>query len=299
MVITEELQFPIIGDNWEEQEQDWRLSWESIILMDKLDQMPKLNTVVKVWNQYTHKRHNTSCTKFAAYNVFATMRDHDGSFAEIDEVEKTSLDMWWPGPGHGRSASQWFDAVRKTLNPKYESKQVSKWKYDIGSDVRKKLLDKHIPCGCSILVDSAYWKDIKDGKVDGTDFGKNYGHADVIQKNPKWDWYMMIDSVWWVKYTLSNDVFDELVASGNIRGYGYVFLPLNIINMPELSTKLPAHVTVGQTTDADEKDIIVARETEVSARLDSGWDVNKLYKTYTGKYAITRMLLDLRSIRGF
>ena len=40
--------------------------------------------------------------------------------------------------------------------------------------------------------------------------------------------------------------------------------------MPELSTKLPAHVTVGQTTDADEKDIIVARETEVSARLDSG-----------------------------
>jgi len=289
----------MVWDNWEEQEADWWLSWESLILMDKLDQMPKLNNILKVWNQYTHKRHNTSCTKFAPYNIFATMWDHDWSWDEIDEVEATSLELWRPWPWSGWSASQGFDAVRKTLNPKYDAKQVSKWKYDIGSEVRTKLLDKHIPCGCSIIVDSAYWKDIKDGKVDGTKFAKNYWHADVIQKNPNGDGYMMIDSVGGVTYTLTNDVFDKLLSSWNIRGYGYVFLPLNIFNMPELSTKLPPHVTVGQVQDADDKDIIVAWETEVSKRLDNWGDVAKLYKSYTGKHATTRMLMDLRSIRGF
>jgi len=40
------------------------------------------------------------------------------------------------------------------------------------------------------------------------------------------------------------------------------------MNMPELSTKLPPHVQVNETKDADEKDIIVARETEVSERIN-------------------------------
>ncbi len=217
----------------------------------------------------------------------------------MDEIEAKSIEMWWEWPGNGWSASQWFDAVRKTLNPKYPEKAMSKWKYDIWSEVRNILLDKCIPVGISIIVDSTYRKDVKDGDIDSKTFSKNYGHADVIQKNPNGNWYMMIDSVGGVTYTLTQEVFDSMLTNGNIRWYWYCFLPVNILNMPELSHQLPPHISAWPITDPDEKDIIVAWETEVSAWLNNGGDVNRLYKSYNGRHAITRMLMDLRSIRGF
>ena len=291
--------FPTIGDNGLEQEQDWWLSGESIILMDKLEAMPKLDTVIKVLNQYIHDRHKTSCTKFAPYNVFATIRNHEQTWEEMDEIEAKSLELGREWPGNGWSASEGFDALRKTLNPKYPEKAMSKWKYEIWSDVRKKLLDKCIPVGCSILVDSVYRKDVKDGKVDGIKFEKNYWHADVIQKNPNGEWYMMIDSVGGITYTISQEVLDGMATNGNIRGYWYCLLPIDIMQMPELSTQLPEHIKPWQVQDPDDKDIIVAWETEVSERLNSGGDVNRLYRSYKGNKATTRMLIDLKFIRGF
>ena len=61
--------------------------------MDKLAEMPTLDTVIKVINPYVHKRHNTSCTKACPYNVYSTMRNHDQTFEEFDEIEKKSLEM--------------------------------------------------------------------------------------------------------------------------------------------------------------------------------------------------------------
>lgn len=292
------MQYPMIWDEWLEQDSDRWLSWESIILLDKLQRMPVLDSTYRVLNQYIHQRHNTSCTKFAPYTVFCSIWNHDPSFSEIDEIEKKSLEMWWAWPWNGRSMTYWFDACQDIVNTKYPSKKVSKRKFDVGGKVWDIILNKKIPVWVSIIVDSVYRNDVTDGNLNWSNFQKEYGHADCIQQINDTT-LMMIDSVGGKTYTIQKDLFYKLINTGNIRNYWFCFIPSNILNMPELSKTLPLHITTSQVKDSDDRDIIIAWETEVSAWISKGGDLNKLYKSYLGKNAITRMLMDLRSIRGF
>ena len=288
------------ADTWEEQDEDYRLSWESLVLMGKLEQMPELNTTFRVMNQYVHERHNDFCTGFAPYNAFCTIRDHEPSFEEIDEIAYTAqhnMDSPWEWPGNWRALTYGYDAVRKTLNPKYPEKAVTKWKFDVGSEVRNMLLKKRIPMWVSIIVDKAYRKDIKDWLLSGDTFNKNYWHADTLQHHHTEDCYLMLESVWGITYKVPKDIFDKLIEDKNIRAYWYCFIPSNILNMPELATNLPKHVLPSEVKDSDDKNIIVAWETEVSDRLNKWGKTEDLYGDYTGKNAIMRMVIDLKFIR--
>lgn len=291
--------FPINWDIWLQQDSDWRLSGESIVLMDKIRELPVFNDVVRVANQYKHERHNDSCTKFAPYNIWCTMFDREISYEEIDEVEKISLDLGWEWPWNWRSSTYWFDSLRKYVNANHEEYWVSKRNYNLFSEVFDLLMEKRVPIWISIQVDSNYWKDIKDWVLNWDSFKKNYWHADVIMQMSKDNKnYTMLDSVGWVTYKISKTKFKKLFDDWNIRAYWYCLLPLKIINMPELATNLPQHILASETKDPADKEIIVAWETEASVRLNNGWDVNKLYKNYKDKHAITRMLIDLKFIRS-
>ncbi len=170
--MTNENLFPMIWDNWKIQDSDQWLSWESLILLEMLWRMPTLDNVVHARNQYVHKRHYTSCTKFYAYNIYCTLWNHIGSWEEIDEIEKKSIDMWWKWPWYWWSSSQWGDSMIAVMNPINDKQKVKKRLYyvDITSKVFRMILDKYIPVGLSIIVDSKYRTDIKDWKLDWTKF---------------------------------------------------------------------------------------------------------------------------------
>jgi hypothetical protein len=45
--------------------------------------------------------------------------------------------------------------------------------------------------------------------------------------------------------------------------------------------KLPDHITRDEATSPETREIIIARENEISAWIDNGGDIEKLYKNYT------------------
>lgn len=230
-------------DNWVVQDTDYVLSWESPLILIKIKELPTFDSTRYARNQYVHKRHNDSCTKFRWYNAWCTMFNHQWSRSEIDQIEEESLKMWRPGPGHGRSSSQWGDAVRRVMNRLYPEKPVSKRYYDFWSDAHELLKEKHCPINVSIVVDSEYWKQSKTWRITWKKFKKNYGHADLVCV---WDGteYTMIESVGWRAVKIAPDVWDALVANGNIRNYWYVLLPIDPKTLPEWEIKGFAEIKI-------------------------------------------------------
>jgi len=65
-----------------------------------------------------------------------------------------------------------------------------------------------------------------------------------------------------------------------------------------LMAKLPVHLSKDEATSPETKEIIIARENEISVWLDQGGDPAQLYKDYTWEHAIIRMLIDLKWVRS-
>lgn len=282
--------FPKVGDTGEQQESDWVLSGESPTLMEKIKKLPTIDDENYWRDQYNHKRHITSCTKFAYYNQWCTIFNSEWSYEEIDKVEDKSIEMGWKWPGYGWSSSLGADAVRKTLG------YVSKWMVYLWSDAWKELIKRNRPIGISISVDSDFRKQAKAGKLTSTVFARKYGHADTIKSKVGHPGvYEMIDSVHRYKYDITQEQLDELLSNHNVRWYGYVLLPNDLIDLPDYSW-LPQHITEWDVSDNDAKAIISAWKYEAMTWIQNGWELN--YTDYTNTYAVNRMLIDLAMIRA-
>jgi hypothetical protein len=286
--------FLINDDNGEQQDEDWILSWESQYLMEQIKKLPTVDDVVYNWDQHVYPRHRTSCTKFNFYNERCSIFNRPWSREEIDDVEEMSKTMWRLGTGHWRSSSQWADAVRLVMwKTTKRQVNVEEW-----SEAWETLIEKNRPIGISVVVDKYYWREARKWGIKTSKFARLWGHSTFLKRKVgEEDMYEIVDSVEKMRYDIPKDVFFEMVENWNIRNYAYVLFPKNILDMPELDV-LPEHIKVEDVDDFDDKQIIVARQTEWAEWIN-GWN-ELLYKDYTKKNAVTRMLIDLARIReGF
>jgi len=90
------------------------------------------------------------------------------------------------------------------------------------------------------------------------------------------------------------EIDKKIEESGNYFNRWYFYFKKIDLTM----AKLPVHIWRDQAPSPEAKEIIIARETEISAWIDKGWDIEKLYKDYTWAHAITRMLIDLKWVRN-
>lgn len=90
------------------------------------------------------------------------------------------------------------------------------------------------------------------------------------------------------------EIHKKIEESGNYFTRWYFYFQKNSL----LMANLPQHISRDEVTSPETREIIIARETEISAWLNNGGDPAKLYKNYTWSHAITRMLIDLKWVRS-
>jgi hypothetical protein len=90
------------------------------------------------------------------------------------------------------------------------------------------------------------------------------------------------------------EIDKKIQESGNYFTRWYFYFQKITLPM----AKLPVHLSKEEATSPETREIIIARENEISAWLDQGGDPAQLYKDYTWEHAITRMLIDLKWVRS-
>ena len=180
-------------DNWEIKQEDVNLSdfWE---LMEFIKKMPKLDTIVKHYSQYSNMKYYTWCTIMSAINAVATITNKDFTEDEIREVYDVAQSLWRT-PWYWWSRWAWLNAVRKRWNVKYPdpNDQFMTFTLELFSDEFYAVIEKLGILNISINVDSKYRKDARDNlKIDGEQYWKSWGHATTMMKLED---YKCVDSI--------------------------------------------------------------------------------------------------------
>ena len=178
-------------DNWEQRETDVNLSefWE---LMEFIKKMPKLDTIVKHYSQYSNMEYYTWCTIMSAINAVATITNKDFTEDEIKEVYEVAKSLW-RNPWHWWSRWAWLNAVRKRWNVKHPDDQFMTFGLNLFTDEFYAVIEKLGILNISINVDSKYRKDARDNlKIDGEQYWKSWGHATTMMKLED---YKCVDSI--------------------------------------------------------------------------------------------------------
>jgi hypothetical protein len=90
------------------------------------------------------------------------------------------------------------------------------------------------------------------------------------------------------------EIDKKIEESGNYFNRWYFYFKKINLTM----AKLPEYIWRDEVTNPETREIIIARETEISDWIDNGGDIEKLYKDYTWDHAITKMLIDLKWVRS-
>lgn len=90
------------------------------------------------------------------------------------------------------------------------------------------------------------------------------------------------------------EIDKKIEESGNYFARWYFYFT----KISLLMAKLPKHTSRNEASDPQTREIIIARENEISAWVNQGGDISKLYVDYTWPHAITRMLIDLKWVRS-
>jgi len=178
-------------DNWEQRETDVNLSefWE---LMEFIKKMPKLDTIVKHYSQYSNMEYYTWCTIMSAINAVATIKNKDFTEDKIREVYDVAQSLW-RNPWHWWSRWAWLNAVRKRWNVKHPDDQFMTFGLNLFTDEFYAVIEKLGILNISINVDSKYRKDARDNlKIDGEQYWKSWGHATTMMKLED---YKCVDSI--------------------------------------------------------------------------------------------------------
>ena len=180
-------------DNWEIKQEDVNLSdfWE---LMEFIKKMPKLDTTIKHYSQYSNMEYYTWCTIMSAINAVATITNKDFTEDEIKEVYEVAKSLW-RNPWHWWSRWAWLNAVRKRWNVKYPdpNDQFMTFTLELFSDEFYAVIEKLGILNISINVDSKYRKDARDNlKIDGEQYWKGWRHATTMMKLED---YKCVDSI--------------------------------------------------------------------------------------------------------
>ena len=210
-------------DNGEIKQEDIKLEdfWE---VMEFIKKMPKLDTIVKHYSQYSNMEYYTWCTIMSAINAVATITNKDFTEDEIKEVYDVAQSLWRT-PWYWWSRWAWLNAVRKRWNVKYPdpNDQFMTFTLELFSDEFYAVIKKLGILNISINVDSKYRKDARDNlKIDGEQYGKGWGHATTMMKLED---YKCVDSIpagtnlnkpmiyaFWDKSKI-----ETLIKNGNLR----------------------------------------------------------------------------------
>lgn len=162
-------------------------------LIEHLKLMPKLDTKIKHYSQYTEARYKTGCTIMSSINALATMLNVDFTPEEISSIYDDAESEWWI-PWQWWSRYQWIDVVRKRWNKRHPENQMTTFVVKLFSEERNLVMEKLWTAIISINVDSAYRKDVRDNlQLDQSwPFTKSTGHATTMMYSNK---YFCIDSI--------------------------------------------------------------------------------------------------------
>lgn len=234
--MSEDIKFPLIGDNWLSQDSDWLLSWE---LLEQIKKAGKASPFRSVLSQYAKAEHLTSCTKFAPFNALCSDMGYTGKLEDINEVERLSVEAGFK-VGNGRYRGMWVDCVRKRWNTKFPDNPVFSFVGELFSPEYYEILKLGRTIVCSISVSSKYWTDVlKDWKLDSLEFWRWGWHATAFRAGD-WDSSSLVfmDSVG--KKVLENgsiytmtewQLKRKLDPLKTIRSDFHFFIPQKVIKM--------------------------------------------------------------------
>ena len=180
------------GDNGETIDTDYQL-WDFGEVLEMVKKMPKLDLVLKHYNQYSDKRYFTWCSQMWAINAMATIENYDFTWKEISEIYDWYEKLWWR-PWIWWARSMWLKSIATRWNKKFPNNKMLYFIEDIFSEATEIVFDKLGIVWLSIKVDGNYWKDIRaDLKVDWDKYLTSLWHSTTMMKV---DWkYICVDSV--------------------------------------------------------------------------------------------------------
>lgn len=220
-----------VWDTLEDNPNDWKLFGNEDIF-DLLPKLKKLDNTVKLYYQYTFKRHNTSCTKFSSINSLATNNNFDYSWDRINEVEDESIKRgfviweWW-------MRSQWVDTNRYVWNKWFPENQMASFQIWFFDDAFEKLRLLNWTFVISISVDRNFLLDINDnGIVEKWSYSKTIWHATCIWRNEERWMYEFLDSAFKpLRWFISKETIESMHKNWNIQRTCHVFIPKKVLTM--------------------------------------------------------------------
>jgi len=266
-------------------ESDWTMWW----VINRDDIAPPSHTFSENQIQYNQNEYRKNgCTIYASMWAYSDLTGYEFTLQERKDLYDLAVEQgldpsfWW-------YVHKWFDLIRTF------KEDVSYARVRIWSDDYRKALKLWFSLVTWYGWNRTYNKDRDDNRI--------------VESNDRWDpsYHHAI------RHTL---VDDKLNIPDN-----YLWRGSNVYAFPELEEKqkswelfarwyfyfkkidihmanLPKHITRDQAPDSQTREIIIARENEISAWIEKWGDTNSLYVDYTGPHAITRMLIDLKWVRS-
>lgn len=288
--MTEECkEWGIIDEQYSEA--DW-IMWGIIDWSDIAKPTNKFSTKRIQYNQDEYQKN--TCTIYASIWAYSSLRAREINLETRKNIVDNAIELWLDV-----SIGRYVNYAVKCVADYFED--VSYARVKVGSEDFRKALELWFDMVGGYSGNSIYNKDRDDDIiVQWNDRGKKtYSHCirhtiEDISIAKKWDTYI-VDNYKTRKsnvYTFAE--LEEKIKNGNIFTRCYFYFD----KFTPIMANLPKHISKEEATTPEARDIVVARENEISVRLEkSYWNKDKLYANYLWDEAISKMLIDLKLVR--
>ena len=274
-------------------ESDWIL-WRTITVDDLPDAPTNFRKNKRQVNQ--NDIAPNICTITSSFWCVADVTGYEPTDADILEVRS----RWLNHPTHPFDPNVWWyvhlsvDEVRKYCDEVWI--ELSTLWFLIWSREHEIALEKWYSVTTWHSANRQYNIDRDDDWIVSVWWIHNpvtYWHSNRQSRKENESRLMKVDSYFPRKtniYELANQ--EEMLEAWRQFKRWFIFFPKYIMDTKDL----PIHVLRDQVTDADDRDIIIAWETELSIAMKK-W-VKPIYSNYQWKNAITRMIFELGMLRS-
>lgn len=288
---------------WEQyKESDWRLGY----VLDLDDVWYPWATFFDKKIQYNQKAitdWENDCTIVSAMWLYSDLTWYRFSLQEQQEIHDLAVELWLD-VNAWRYLHLAIDLIRRYVNGRNDMTHISSAKITIDSEDFWEIISRWFSVQIWYWWNRLYNDAFKnDWEMELEQRGKaTYYHAVRRTDNNELEMYIIDNYTWLLKYNYYTiPEFRKILAWWQ---YYFTYWYFYFLKHNPPMAQLPTHITREQATTPKRREIIIARENEVSKRINDWWDISKLYSQYEADTkedetdAITRMLNDLRLVRS-
>lgn len=241
------------------------------------------------WMEYNQKDVSSrGCVFYAAATQVSNLTKYFFSKTQFEEMRDIAYDKYGWREWVWMYVWDWANLIVDYRNKLFPDNPIYKYYVNIKDLWFKGMVHT------GINANNKFYNDAQDnGSLDNNPYwAREFWHSINIMIDT--EQYILDNYKWDKKYNIYKCNLKELINEWFMFNWWYIY---NFIKPQMPTIVLPEHITVAQTIDNEEKDIIIAWEQELSTYLSKNPDY-KTYRKYVWKHWITRMLIDLNKIRN-